>query len=215
MCNRILNLHQIFRRGVAVLALVSLVACGMILSSIGDPHPSGFGWADNSIERRIYSGYGIGWYHGDLCLGRARETWPADSSAPQMQFSTNSAFATEYRGLFWDGLIAVNRDLVPNIWGFAFYSYTRNIDGYVSTLSGLMVPFWFFGIISFISATFFISPVVRNILRRCRMQQNKCFNCGYDLRATPDQCPECGAIPPAITSGPKKAGQNKSDASEP
>jgi hypothetical protein len=34
--------------------------------------------------------------------------------------------------------------------------------------------------------------------RRCRQrqwcEQNRCPECGYDLRATPDRCPECGAI---------------------
>jgi cyanate permease len=43
--------------------------------------------------------------------------------------------------------------------------------------------------------------VVRKARRQAeRLSSGLCPSCGYDLRATPNRCPECGAVRDAFTS---------------
>jgi hypothetical protein len=51
------------------------------------------------------------------------------------------------------------------------------------------VPFWF------IALLLSILPTRRYMRwRRSRISQGDCAVCGYDLRATPERCPECGTV---------------------
>lgn len=53
------------------------------------------------------------------------------------------------------------------------------------------IPYWS------LTALTVILPAVaaRRIARRFHSRAGVCAVCGYDLRATPDRCPECGTVP--------------------
>lgn len=61
------------------------------------------------------------------------------------------------------------------------------------------IPFWMLAILFGLSPTL---VVARRLLRRKRCANGLCQYCGYDLRATPDRCPECGRGVVAKANGP-------------
>ncbi|HEY8667494.1 MAG TPA: hypothetical protein VIL86_12565 [Tepidisphaeraceae bacterium] len=59
---------------------------------------------------------------------------------------------------------------------------------------GVVLPAWFLALL------FAILPAIwlrRRMILRKRSRLGLCKTCGYDLRATPLRCPECGTVPAA------------------
>ena len=65
------------------------------------------------------------------------------------------------------------------------YAQARNYHLFV-------IPYWF------VICLFAMSPlfwVVKQSRRQRRRTRGLCPTCGYDIRATPHRCPECGSVP--------------------
>jgi hypothetical protein len=84
--------------------------------------------------------------------------------------------------------------------GFAVQPPTTVHAGVQFTRWLVAAPYWS------VAALLAIGPIVKLLgsamLRRARRRRHAglCPACGYDLRATPDLCPECGAVPPVARS---------------
>jgi hypothetical protein len=76
--------------------------------------------------------------------------------------------------------------------GFSVYEGASGASFYDEHTSGLSFPAW-------LPAAAFAAPpllwAARRIKGRRRRRTGLCLECGYDLRATPGRCPECGAVP--------------------
>jgi hypothetical protein len=94
-----------------------------------------------------------------------------------------------------------------NYWGSAGFTAKNLIyfGGFVverpgvvqGRLCGILVPHWFLLLLT----ALIVGLMTWRWLRARRRDPNLCAKCGYDLRASPQRCPECGTKIPTATGG--------------
>jgi hypothetical protein len=114
-------------------------------------------------------------------------SWTAritDYGKVDVRFSSSVAGATVYPGGFGIGLAQRNQ--------FQFRLYAGNGANATCaiTFRAIGLPFWALaGLTAAPPATWLFA---RHRRRRLDARRGVCRQCGYDLRATPGRCPECG-----------------------
>jgi hypothetical protein len=135
------------------------------------------GWSD---QRRFFGALSMGgvlrFEHGSYGAGRAG--WNGVS------------YPTPEGGLWGEVTARTRRGGALRNWGLAYARIDYRLDG-TMVRHALYVPHWL------AAAVMTVLPVLTIRARRRRRDSSICTTCGYDLRATPDRCPECGATAPA------------------
>jgi hypothetical protein len=84
------------------------------------------------------------------------------------------------------------------------YVLATDLRGFLdSRFSRFNVPYWLlFALTAWLPAVRGLAVHRSRRLRAYRRTHGQCLQCGYDLRATPDRCPECGTIPSGSANPP-------------
>jgi hypothetical protein len=87
----------------------------------------------------------------------------------------------------------------PRLLGFRLWDRTQIQQTFtIGERRVFQIPYW---AIALATSPAPAAAVRRAWLRRRQTLRNLCVNCGYDLRATPGRCPECGGTRGGQTSG--------------
>jgi hypothetical protein len=130
--------------------------------------------------------------YGNLCLGAYSGT--IEFSYLKQQSPSLKPMIHEQRRLKNTGVLYLKSVVIPTppnyrLWNFESKSSTAH--GYHEEARWFRLRLWPLALLMAMAAAAFSWPAIRH---RKRSTAGLCTVCGYDLRMTPDRCPECGVF---------------------
>jgi hypothetical protein len=133
------------------------------------------------------------------------EEWTVDSAAGNVVFSRyrNDQTAGMRSGWGPDGWNLSSDDDPTASSRWPSYSHVRTSTSAITeTTISIRIPYWLMLLaVAWMPALFAISFFRR---RQLLNHESCCSKCGYDCRATPNRCPECGASPTSAAPHSKR-----------
>jgi hypothetical protein len=135
----------------------------------------------------------VGAFPKALIVDRSVVTW---SMQPRWELRDGNFFITVDRGEV--GPETGTEVRLHSAGGAAVRTITRTFGGTASGPPhqrdefGLWIPYWLLLVLTLPLPLWTATVHRKRMARAARHQRGLCEHCGYDLRATPGQCPECG-----------------------
>ena len=164
---------RLILRGACVLSIA--ICALLVLQSAGIVRPLGVGWGDGA-RGRAYSVASDGSIVFQTLAGV--KPFPPGVSRPISVTGPRADGMGFHYHRFDMVLLADDRTPLPGTYG-------RQIEFRIALGWAVLM--------ALVVALLCVADFLRE--RRIARTRRCCRNCGYDLRATPDRCPECGLVP--------------------
>ena len=174
-----------------VVAVVSLlIALGAGIAWVKSyPYPRhSLNWYQKDLSNFETTQYSARVHFGDFKIWRVHRKY-YNEAPPSGGLQLREGWSADG----WD--FTFNPHEPPPIWERTGFRFSAQSDGFADMrqwVHGVEVPLWFIMLTALIGPAWWVWGMLKTRRRARRRARGQCESCGYDLRATPERCPECG-----------------------
>jgi hypothetical protein len=185
-CGTVRRGIQVMRRKLATgVAVISLALCVASIALWIRSHTASdllSYYSGGSRDSRVLRNFpgSIHYIHGRLLVPGSKWSGPDGLSYRRLGFGIVSPMPGLTRYVDWGG--------------FAVWSGETAAGPYTQQTTAVAMPHWALTLLTLIAPLWWAMTLATHARTERRKRAGLCRSCGYDLRATPGRCPECGAV---------------------